>query len=112
MKLFSLSVLYKGDPKAVLLSAAYDVSSFSFFQRTRWAGRAGPGRATAGRAGGAGLGGGRGLPGRGPRGAVLETLPDSACHASARKERHGAWKRRRGHGWTSGPVGRGAEPAF
>ncbi|XP_045437060.1 synaptobrevin homolog YKT6 isoform X2 [Pipistrellus kuhlii] len=34
MKLFSLSVLYKGDPKAVLLSAAYDVSSFSFFQRT------------------------------------------------------------------------------
>lgn len=35
MKLYSLSVLYKGDPKAVLLKAAYDVSSFSFFQRAR-----------------------------------------------------------------------------
>uniref|UniRef100_G1Q7A1 YKT6 v-SNARE homolog n=1 Tax=Myotis lucifugus TaxID=59463 RepID=G1Q7A1_MYOLU len=30
MKLFSLSILYKGDPKVVLLRAAYDV----FFQRT------------------------------------------------------------------------------
>lgn len=35
MKLYSLSVLYKGDPRAVLLKAAYDVSSFSFFQRSR-----------------------------------------------------------------------------
>lgn len=35
MKLYSLSVLYKGDPKVVLLKAAYDVSSFSFFQRSR-----------------------------------------------------------------------------
>lgn len=35
MKLYSLSVLYRGDPKAVLLKAAYDVSSFSFFQRSR-----------------------------------------------------------------------------
>uniref|UniRef100_A0A8W4FJM1 Synaptobrevin homolog YKT6 n=1 Tax=Sus scrofa TaxID=9823 RepID=A0A8W4FJM1_PIG len=34
MKLYSLSVLYKGDPKVVLLKAAYDVSSFSFFQRS------------------------------------------------------------------------------
>uniref|UniRef100_A0A673T638 Synaptobrevin homolog YKT6 n=2 Tax=Suricata suricatta TaxID=37032 RepID=A0A673T638_SURSU len=34
MKLYSLSVLYKGEPKAVLLKAAYDVSSFSFFQRS------------------------------------------------------------------------------
>lgn len=35
MKLYSLSVLYKSEPKAVLLKAAYDVSSFSFFQRSR-----------------------------------------------------------------------------
>ncbi|MBW05173.1 Synaptobrevin YKT6, partial [Eschrichtius robustus] len=34
MKLYSLSVLYKGYAKAVLLKAAYDVSSFSFFQRS------------------------------------------------------------------------------
>ncbi|XP_057606365.1 synaptobrevin homolog YKT6-like [Hippopotamus amphibius kiboko] len=34
MKLYSLSVLYKGDTKTVLLKAAYDVSSFSFFQRS------------------------------------------------------------------------------
>uniref|UniRef100_A0A8C6RU07 YKT6 v-SNARE homolog (S. cerevisiae) n=1 Tax=Nannospalax galili TaxID=1026970 RepID=A0A8C6RU07_NANGA len=34
MKLYSLSVLYKSEPKAVLLKAAYDVSSFSFFQRS------------------------------------------------------------------------------
>ncbi|XP_014403951.1 PREDICTED: synaptobrevin homolog YKT6-like [Myotis brandtii] len=34
MTLFSLSILYKGDPKAVLLRAAYNVSSLSFFQRT------------------------------------------------------------------------------
>lgn len=60
MKLFSLSVLYKGDPKAVLLSAAYDVSSFSFFQRTRWAGR---GRGAGGGAGrGAGVWGSRAWP--------------------------------------------------
>uniref|UniRef100_A0A7I2V3S2 YKT6 v-SNARE homolog n=1 Tax=Homo sapiens TaxID=9606 RepID=A0A7I2V3S2_HUMAN len=35
MKLYSLSVLYKGEAKVVLLKAAYDVSSFSFFQRSR-----------------------------------------------------------------------------
>lgn len=34
MKLYSLSVLYKGNPKVHLLKAAYDVSSFSFFQRS------------------------------------------------------------------------------
>uniref|UniRef100_A0A1W7RCX5 Synaptobrevin YKT6-B-like protein n=1 Tax=Agkistrodon contortrix contortrix TaxID=8713 RepID=A0A1W7RCX5_AGKCO len=34
MKLYSLSVLYKGDPKVHLLKAAYDISSFSFFQRS------------------------------------------------------------------------------
>ncbi|XP_069318861.1 synaptobrevin homolog YKT6 isoform X2 [Eulemur rufifrons] len=34
MKLYCLSVLYKGDPKVVLLKAAYDLSSFSFFQRS------------------------------------------------------------------------------
>ncbi|KAF6302212.1 YKT6 v-SNARE-like protein [Rhinolophus ferrumequinum] len=34
MKLYSLSVLYKAEHKAVLLKAAYDVSSFSFFQRS------------------------------------------------------------------------------
>ncbi|NXP05165.1 YKT6B protein, partial [Thinocorus orbignyianus] len=35
MRLYSLSVLYKGDPKVHLLKAAYDVSSFNFFQRSR-----------------------------------------------------------------------------
>ncbi|XP_062913235.1 synaptobrevin homolog YKT6 [Mobula hypostoma] len=34
MKLYSLSVLYKGATKVNLLKAAYDVSSFSFFQRS------------------------------------------------------------------------------
>ncbi|CAM5177752.1 unnamed protein product [Eretmochelys imbricata] len=34
MKLYSLSVLYKGDPKVHLLKAAFDLSSFSFFQKT------------------------------------------------------------------------------
>ncbi|XP_049645631.1 synaptobrevin homolog YKT6 isoform X2 [Suncus etruscus] len=34
MKLYSLGVLYKGDPKVVLLKNAHDVSSFSFFQRS------------------------------------------------------------------------------
>uniref|UniRef100_A0A667FVL4 YKT6 v-SNARE homolog n=1 Tax=Lynx canadensis TaxID=61383 RepID=A0A667FVL4_LYNCA len=34
MKLYSLSVCTKARPKAVLLKAAYDVSSFSFFQRS------------------------------------------------------------------------------
>ncbi|KAG7476866.1 hypothetical protein MATL_G00087330 [Megalops atlanticus] len=34
MKLYSLSVLYKGTSKANLLKAAYDLSSFSFFQRS------------------------------------------------------------------------------
>ncbi|XP_005396725.1 PREDICTED: synaptobrevin homolog YKT6 isoform X2 [Chinchilla lanigera] len=34
MKLYSLSVLYKSEPKVVLLKAASDVSSFSFFQRS------------------------------------------------------------------------------
>ncbi|CAI9177416.1 unnamed protein product [Rangifer tarandus platyrhynchus] len=34
MKRYSLSVLYKGESKTVLLKAAYDVSSFSFFQRS------------------------------------------------------------------------------
>nr|XP_021138947.1 synaptobrevin homolog YKT6 [Columba livia] len=33
MRLYSLSLLYKGDPKVHLLKAAYDVSTFSFFQR-------------------------------------------------------------------------------
>uniref|UniRef100_A0A663N2F3 YKT6 v-SNARE homolog n=1 Tax=Athene cunicularia TaxID=194338 RepID=A0A663N2F3_ATHCN len=33
MRLYSLSVLYKGDPKVHLLKAAYDVSTFNFFQR-------------------------------------------------------------------------------
>lgn len=36
MKLFSLSVLYKGTTKSNLLKAAYDLSSFSFFQKSRW----------------------------------------------------------------------------
>ncbi|KAG5840505.1 synaptobrevin homolog YKT6-like [Anguilla rostrata] len=34
MKLYSLSVLYKATNKANLLKAAYDLSSFSFFQRS------------------------------------------------------------------------------
>ncbi|OCT90026.1 synaptobrevin homolog YKT6-B [Xenopus laevis] len=34
MKLYSLSVLYKGENKVHLLKSAYDVSSFSFFQRS------------------------------------------------------------------------------
>ncbi|TRY88145.1 hypothetical protein DNTS_029451 [Danionella cerebrum] len=34
MKLYSLSVLHKGSTKANLLKAAYDLSSFSFFQRS------------------------------------------------------------------------------
>ena len=34
LKRCSLSVLYKGESKTVLLKAAYDVSSFSFFQRS------------------------------------------------------------------------------
>uniref|UniRef100_A0A8B9QRT9 YKT6 v-SNARE homolog n=1 Tax=Apteryx owenii TaxID=8824 RepID=A0A8B9QRT9_APTOW len=34
MRLYSLSVLYKGDPKVRLLKAAYDVSTFNFFQRS------------------------------------------------------------------------------
>lgn len=36
MRLYSLSVLYKGEPKVHLLKAAYDVSTFNFFQRSRW----------------------------------------------------------------------------
>lgn len=35
MKLYSLSVLHKGSTKSNLLKAAYDLSSFSFFQRSR-----------------------------------------------------------------------------
>ncbi|NXE30868.1 YKT6B protein, partial [Ardeotis kori] len=34
MRLYSLSVLYRGDPGARLLKAAYDVSTFNFFQRS------------------------------------------------------------------------------
>ncbi|XP_042158423.1 synaptobrevin homolog YKT6-like isoform X2 [Oncorhynchus tshawytscha] len=34
MKLFSLSVLYKGTTKSNLLKAAFDLSSFSFFQKS------------------------------------------------------------------------------
>uniref|UniRef100_A0A8C3E2G2 Uncharacterized protein n=1 Tax=Corvus moneduloides TaxID=1196302 RepID=A0A8C3E2G2_CORMO len=34
MRLYSLSVLYKGDAKVHLLKAAYDVSTFNFFQRS------------------------------------------------------------------------------
>uniref|UniRef100_A0A671Y4I5 YKT6 v-SNARE homolog (S. cerevisiae) n=1 Tax=Sparus aurata TaxID=8175 RepID=A0A671Y4I5_SPAAU len=34
MKLYSLSILHKGATKANLLKAAYDLSSFSFFQRS------------------------------------------------------------------------------
>ena len=33
MKLFSLLVLYKGDNQAHVLKAAFDLASFSFFQR-------------------------------------------------------------------------------
>ncbi len=32
-KLFALLILYKGDPSAHVLKSAYDLSSFSFFQR-------------------------------------------------------------------------------
>lgn len=35
MKLYSLSVFYKAESKVVLLKTAQDVSSFSFFQRSR-----------------------------------------------------------------------------
>lgn len=34
MKLFSLCVMYKGDPSPHKLKGAFDVSSFSFFQRS------------------------------------------------------------------------------
>lgn len=34
MKLYSLSVLYKGKPKVVLLKATYNMCSFSFFQKS------------------------------------------------------------------------------
>lgn len=34
MNLLGLSVLYKGEPKAVLLKATDDMSSFSFLQRS------------------------------------------------------------------------------
>uniref|UniRef100_A0A3P8X2K7 YKT6 v-SNARE homolog (S. cerevisiae) n=1 Tax=Cynoglossus semilaevis TaxID=244447 RepID=A0A3P8X2K7_CYNSE len=34
MKLYSLSILHKGATKSHLLKAAYDLSSFSFFQRS------------------------------------------------------------------------------
>ncbi|XP_034026635.1 synaptobrevin homolog YKT6 [Thalassophryne amazonica] len=34
MKLYSISVLYKGTTKSNLLKAAYDLSSFGFFQRS------------------------------------------------------------------------------
>lgn len=33
MKLFSILVLYKGDPAAHVLKGGYDLSSFGFFQR-------------------------------------------------------------------------------
>ncbi|XP_072026430.1 synaptobrevin homolog YKT6-like [Amphiura filiformis] len=33
MKVFNLSVLYKGAPKVVLLKGAYDLTSFGYFQR-------------------------------------------------------------------------------
>ena len=33
MKLFSLVILYKGDPNVHLLKASHDLSSFGFFQR-------------------------------------------------------------------------------
>ena len=33
MKLFSVLILYKGDPKPHILKSAFDLSSFSFFQR-------------------------------------------------------------------------------
>lgn len=35
MKLYSLSVIYKGSTKPNLLKAAFDLSSFNFFQRSR-----------------------------------------------------------------------------
>ena len=34
MKLFSVMILYKGDPAAHILKAAFDLASFSFFQRS------------------------------------------------------------------------------
>nr|CDS32034.1 synaptobrevin YKT6 [Hymenolepis microstoma] len=34
MKLFSLQVLYKGDPKPKLFQSTYELSSFGFFQRS------------------------------------------------------------------------------
>lgn len=33
MKLFAIVILYKGEPNVHILKAAYDLSSFSFFQR-------------------------------------------------------------------------------
>lgn len=33
MKLFSIMILYRGDPAGHLLKAAYDLTSFGFFQR-------------------------------------------------------------------------------
>ena len=33
MKLFSVLVLYKGDPKPHIMKGAFDLASFSFFQR-------------------------------------------------------------------------------
>lgn len=35
MRLYSLSVLYKGEARVQLLKAASDVSTFNFFQRSR-----------------------------------------------------------------------------
>lgn len=35
MRLYSLSVLYKGETRVQLLKAASDVSTFNFFQRSR-----------------------------------------------------------------------------
>lgn len=76
MKLYSLSVLYKGEHKVVLLKAAYDVSSFSFFQRSRWVGPGGEARGVGAGPGGRGWPrgagerrGGLGRPGVGLRGA-------------------------------------------
>lgn len=36
MKLYSLSILHKGATRANLLKAAYELTSFGFFQRSRW----------------------------------------------------------------------------
>ena len=33
MKLFSILILYKGEPAAHVLKASYDLTSFGFFQR-------------------------------------------------------------------------------